>query len=210
VQAYSWDSLGFFWSDHYTVFCKPFYDRMTLGEQIDKYANDKHEQKVMENFHLNRGQIMFHETRHYKNLVSSPRTDDYAYQAQPVWDLAKYKGTNWAYVNADSYALDAVAIYVQQHYKSSMSPVPWLELGNMDAEAAAATSQPPADNAQTKTFAGKPEGWTGPLPDTDNPDLAVWEEVKGDNTPPSPPPPPTLRPRRHFGYSYATSYGGHS
>jgi hypothetical protein len=92
VQAYSWDSLGIIWSDHYTVFCQPFYDdRETLGEQIAKYVNNEHQQKVMENFHLNRGQIMFHEVWHYKGLVSSPRTDDYAYQAQPVWDLAKKK-----------------------------------------------------------------------------------------------------------------------
>jgi hypothetical protein len=150
---------------------------MTLADQMSKYANNPYEQKVMENFHLNRGQIMFHETWHYKNLVSSPRTSDYAYQAQPVWDLAKDKGTNWAYVNADSYALDAVAIYVQQYYKSSMSPVPWRELKNFDSAAAAATSEPPADNAQAKTFDTTPSNWNGPLPDTDSPDPTVWEEV---------------------------------
>jgi hypothetical protein len=37
--------------------------------------------------------------------------EDFAYRAQGNWDLAK-KGTNWAYVNAHSYAMDAVAIYV--------------------------------------------------------------------------------------------------
>lgn len=106
------------------MFCDPFYDRSTLGDQMTEYANDKNQQKVMKNFHLSRGQIMFHETWHYRTLVSSPRTSDYAYQAQPVWDLAKNKGTSWTYVNADSYTLDAVAIYFQQYYKSSMSPVP--------------------------------------------------------------------------------------
>lgn len=45
----------------------------------------------MENFYLSRGQIMFHEVLHYKNLVSSPRTDDYAYQAQPVRTWPKTK-----------------------------------------------------------------------------------------------------------------------
>ncbi|TVY87169.1 hypothetical protein LAWI1_G007467, partial [Lachnellula willkommii] len=149
VQAYSWDSIGTFWSNHYTVFCQPFYDRQNLGDQIAKYANNVQQQKVMENFQLSRGQIMFHEVWHYKDLVSSPRTNDYAYQAQSVWDLAKDKGrgTSWSYVNADSYALDGVAIYVQQHYKSSMSPVPWRELANLDVTAAAAVSQPPADTA---------------------------------------------------------------
>lgn len=36
VQAYSWDSPGFFWSNYYTVFCDPFYDRLTLGDLITK------------------------------------------------------------------------------------------------------------------------------------------------------------------------------
>ena len=188
VQAYSWDSPGLFWSNHYTVFCDPFYDRSTLGDQIAKYANNKNEQKVMENFHLSRGQIMFHETWHYKTLVSSPRTDDYAYQAQGVWDLAKNKGTSYAYVNADSYALDAVAIYVQQHYKSSMSPVPWRELAKLDAEAAGATSQPADDNAKAVTFTDKPPGWAEPLSDTDSPDPSVWEEVHDDGSTSSPEP----------------------
>jgi hypothetical protein len=89
--------------------------------------------------------------------------------------------------NTDSYALDAVAIYVQQYYKNSMSPVPYKYLASIDAEAAAATSKPPEDNAQTKTFTGLPDGWAGPLPDTDNPDPAVWEEITDDKAPPPPP-----------------------
>ncbi|KAI9764588.1 MAG: hypothetical protein M1840_008317 [Geoglossum simile] len=178
VQAYSWDHSGWIWSNHYIVFCNPFYNRQTLGEQVNKHAGDQRQQKIMENFHISRGGIMFHETWHFKDLVSSPRTSDYAYQAQPTWDLAKNKGTNWAYVNADSYALDAVAIYVQQHYKSSMSPVPWRELAKLDPEAAAGTSEPPADNARAISLAGPPSGWTGPLPNTDNPNPAEWREVK--------------------------------
>ena len=183
VQAYSWDEGGIFWSNHYTVFCDPFYERMSLEDNMKKYANDTHEQKVMENFHLNRAQIMFHETWHYKILVSDPRAEDYAYQAQAVWDLAKNpkKGTNWAYVNADSYALDGVAIYVQQYYKSSMSPVPFRELKNYDAEAAGAVSAPPADNAIARTFDATPSGWVGLLSNTEQPDMSVWEEVKDDN-----------------------------
>lgn len=131
----------------------------------------------MEIFQLSRGQIMFRETWHYKNLVSSPRTGDYAYQARSVWDMAKKRGTSWSYVNADSYALDAVAIYVQQYYKSSMSPVPWRELSELDADAEAATSQPPDENAKAVTFTDKPPGWVGPISNTNTPDMSVWEEV---------------------------------
>ena len=183
TQAYSWDEEGLFWSNHYTVFCDKFYERKTLADQIKKHANNKHEQKVMENFHLNRGQIMFHETWHYQYLVSDPRAKDYAYQAQAVWDLAKNpkKGTNWAYVNADSYALDGVAIYVQQHYKSSMSPVPFRELKNFDAEAAAAVSAPAPDDATAKTFDGRPPNWVGPSSTSEQPDLSIWEQVNDDS-----------------------------
>lgn len=70
---------------------------------MTKHANDKNQQKVIGNFHLSRGQIVFQETWHYKTLVSILRTDDHAYQAQPVRDLAKNKGTSWTFVNADSY-----------------------------------------------------------------------------------------------------------
>ena len=194
VQAYSWDEEGLFWSNHYTVFCDPFFDRMSLDDQMKKYANDKHEQKVMENFHLSRAQIMFHETWHYKYLVSDPRAKHYAYQAQKVWNQAKdpTKGTNWAYVNADSYALDGVAIYVQQYYKSSMPPVPFHELKNFDADAASAVSAPPTDNAIAKSFDATPPGWVGPLSSTEQADLSVWEAFEDNNQlaerPPAPGP----------------------
>lgn len=55
-----------------------------------------------------------------EGLVSLPRTDDYAYRAQGANDLAKDKGTWWATENADSYHLDAMAIYVQQQYRRSV------------------------------------------------------------------------------------------
>lgn len=70
---------------------------------MTKYANDKNQQKVIGNFQLSRSQIMFQKTWHYKTLVSSPA----------CLELAKNKGTSWAFENADSYAPDAVAIYIQ-------------------------------------------------------------------------------------------------
>ena len=181
VQAYSWDEPGRFWSNHHTVFCDAFFERATLAEKIEQYANDKHGQKVMENFHLTRAQIMFHETWHYRGMVSDPRAEDYAYQAQAVWDLAKdpKKGTKWAYVNAGSYALDAVAIYVQQYYKSSISPVPFRVLSRFDPKAAAALSAPAPDNATAKTFDARPPNWVGPSSSIiEKPDLSIWEPVK--------------------------------
>lgn len=190
VQAYSWDEIGHDWSKHYTVFCDPFFDRMSLDDNMKKYADNKHEQKVMENFQLNRAQIMFHETWHYSHMVSEPRAKDYAYKAQQVWEMAEdpKKGTNWASVNADSYALDGLAIYVQQYYKSSMSPVPFSQLQHYNLDAyKAVSSAPPADNAIARTFDARPLGWVGPFSDTEEADTLVWEEVRKDPPPPRKP-----------------------
>lgn len=59
---------------------------------------------------------MLHEIWHLKDLISKPQTKDYVYEAQNCWNLAKDKGTWWATENADSYTMDALAIYVQQHF----------------------------------------------------------------------------------------------
>lgn len=158
---------------------------MSLYEQLAKYSYEPYQQLVMESFQLNRAQIMFHETMHYKYLVSHPRTSNYAYQAQPVWDLAAEKGTDWAYVNADSYAMDAMAMYVQRYYHTSMPPVPFRELAKIDPQAFSATSEPPDDDAISLIITDQPLGWNGPISNTTTPDLSVWEELTHDAQLPS-------------------------
>lgn len=175
--AYSWDSRGIFWSNHYTVFCDLSYGRSTMDDLLAKYQDNEYKQKVMEKFHISTGQMMLHEIWHYEELVSSPRTSDDAYQALDVWNLAKDRGTSWAYVNADSHALDAIAIYVQQYFKSSMSPVSWRKLHEFDAAAAYAVLEPPSDDAVVKTFNQTPPGWNGPLVLDDQPDLSFWTKL---------------------------------
>ena len=158
---------------------------------MKKYQNDQHKQKIMENFQLSHAEIMLHEIYHYHVLVTSPRAKDYAYQAQSVWDQAKdpKRGTNYAYVNADSYALDAVAIYVQQYYKRSMSPIPFHELAKIDPEAAAelAIAPPVPDNATDIALDAPPPNFKGPPVTPGNPDLSLWEEIT-DNDSASPTP----------------------
>ncbi|KUJ22302.1 uncharacterized protein LY89DRAFT_293192 [Mollisia scopiformis] len=122
--AYSWSTTWIsLWRNHYTVFCNIALKFETLSKQIGRAAWSIDQQRIMENFQTNAGQVMFHEIWHY-TMVSQPRTDDYAYRAEEVWDLALKQGTDYSYVNADSYALDAIAIYVQQYFSNSMSPVP--------------------------------------------------------------------------------------
>jgi hypothetical protein len=71
----------------------------------------------MENYDWSRDSILFHETWHWSPLVSKPQAVDHAYAPQDSWNLAKKEGSDKAYVNADSYTLDAVAILVHQHFK---------------------------------------------------------------------------------------------
>ncbi|EPE35762.1 Metalloproteases (zincins), catalytic [Glarea lozoyensis ATCC 20868] len=177
TYAYSWDGPE---NRHHTVFCPAFHKRPTLADQITKHANDVDEQKVIENFQLSRGQIMFHEIWHY-GFVSYPRAGDYAYLAEEVWALSHVdKGTLWAYINADSYALDAVAIYVHQHYNSSMPPVPFDVLRGIDSAATAGMTPPQKENAEAKTLADKsPPGWVTPNP-------SIWLELDSEN-PAAPP-----------------------
>jgi hypothetical protein len=79
---------------------------------------------IIENFQGTTAMTMFHEVYHYKDLVSRPRTDDFAYHATETYNLAKQEGTRVAYVNAESYAFDALAIYLQQRFNTKYPPAP--------------------------------------------------------------------------------------
>ena len=79
---------------------------------------------------------MYHESWHYGG-VSRPRTLDYCYGLQDCWNMAREKGTGWAYVNAESYALDAVASYVKLKFNLDMAPVPEEQLAAQKELAAA-------------------------------------------------------------------------
>jgi len=48
--AYSWDSIGTFWSNHYTAFCDKFYNSDSLANQIEEVGSNTQAQKIMENF----------------------------------------------------------------------------------------------------------------------------------------------------------------
>jgi hypothetical protein len=61
--------------------------------------------------------------------VGNPTIRDDKYHAQKCYDLANDHGTRRASRNADSYTLDALAIYVQQHWQTHIPPAPeeWIE-----------------------------------------------------------------------------------
>ena len=83
-------------------------------------------------------------------------------------------------MNADSYALDGLAIYVQQHYKSSMPPVPYDELAKLDAAAHKAVKKPASVSAKAKTFGDKlPPGWKAPATAVQG--NAPWVQLNADS-----------------------------
>jgi hypothetical protein len=117
TTAYTWSDPGWFWSNHYTVFCGPFFGLPSVSTLITRYQGQPHAQKVMDFFEDSRGGTIYHEIFH-TTMITNPLAVDLSYGAKECWKLAKEEGTKDATINADSYHLDAMAIYVQQTYKS--------------------------------------------------------------------------------------------
>ena len=125
IAAYA-DQNRLFWKNHYTVFCPLFFQQDSMSKSMDNVRSDPREQEIMDNYWGNQGYTFFHETYHYGGSVSDPRTGDYCYKAEACWEMAAdtSKSTGWAMVNADSYTLEATAIYMQQYFKTPRPAVP--------------------------------------------------------------------------------------
>lgn len=122
-------------SKHHTVWCEEFFKRETLGEQVARYDQNKPEQHVIDNFEENTAVTMFHETFHFPYLISWPRVKDYTDDSDSAYQMAEVLGTQKAYRNAHSYAMDGLAIYIQQRFQLDSPPAPrWVIEG----------TQPPA------------------------------------------------------------------
>ncbi|EPE25506.1 Metalloproteases (zincins), catalytic [Glarea lozoyensis ATCC 20868] len=109
---------------YHTVWCPLFFEQETLENQITRTKNNIADQVILDNFELNSAVTMYHETFHYDNLVGYPSIKDTVFYADQCYQLAKVIGTEKAYVNADSYTVDALAIYIQQKFQLSSPPLP--------------------------------------------------------------------------------------
>jgi hypothetical protein len=104
-----------------SLFCPLFFELEALTLLIDRYKDDKNGQLDMHNFESNTAHTMLHEIYHYELVaLGRPQIIDYATGTDKNYALARVNGTGVAYVNADSYAFDALAIYLHQTFKSSM------------------------------------------------------------------------------------------
>lgn len=90
----------------------------------------------------------------------NPRTGDYAYKAEGCWNLSRDSSTYYAGFNADSYAMDATAIYVQQYYSLDSPPVPRRYLAKGSGDPGASPNGDGGGEFGGKVFAGAPPGCT--------------------------------------------------
>lgn len=194
VIAYTWDDLGWFWSNHYVVLCPLFFGlekSNDLSQQIEAANGRPWKQSVIDNFIDSPGATYFHETYHWGDTVSVPKTNSPAkdhpevYPPQDVYDLARNKNTDEASLNAESYTLAATAMYIQQVFHLNDPPTP--------KAVASADIQSQNANISTIKYEARgldqpPDGWTPPIPnstfntqstDLPKPDPNLWTQVGG-------------------------------
>jgi hypothetical protein len=101
-----------------------------LEELIEKYKDKPNENIMLEHFDMTGALTLLHETYHFAVVdLRDPATTDYESTAEDCWFLARDVGTIKTYANAESYALDAFVIYLQQTFKSSNIALPLVARG---------------------------------------------------------------------------------
>ena len=176
------------------MFCPLYFELDGLQERLKKLEEDgpipkKGPMLVMENYLNTKADRMLAAVWKYFDTISNPWIRwDYAKGAQESWDLAKDKGTAKAYINADNYVCDAMAILMQQKYSLAMSPIPRKELAALRPDITGQLTQSQAgsqeDNVTTQFLDGNPQGWTDPSADDKDPHPSGWEQLATDESAP--------------------------
>lgn len=126
ILAYEEDSS--ITSNFYITFCPPFYTQYgwltPLSTILQQIRRGQFNKGVINPLGLAQAGTMLHEMFHMGNIVSQPRTNDLAYGAEDVWNLAKTGGAAKAYNNADSFTFAALAVFAQQQFGLADPPVP--------------------------------------------------------------------------------------
>ncbi|EPE28892.1 Metalloproteases (zincins), catalytic [Glarea lozoyensis ATCC 20868] len=111
---------------HHTVFCDRFFWQPGLQSTVDRLkTKPMRDQLIIDNAVGVSAVTMLHEIYHYRDMIVYPSTTDYAYGALKCHELATKAGggTELAYRNAESYAIDALAIYLQQTLQLGFPPI---------------------------------------------------------------------------------------
>jgi hypothetical protein len=129
VTSNSREGWSTFKNSHTTIWCPDFFNIAPLKQQTDLYFFDARNQTIIDNFDKNCGTVMLHEIWKYEHLVCDPRTNQdklfiQENRAEQIWELARLSGTRSAYITADSYTMDALAVYLQQLFSSTIPALP--------------------------------------------------------------------------------------
>lgn len=128
IVAYENEDL--FFNNWYITMCPSFYDSryiIPLDDLIETFKKEFIDPNVMENWDLGPGSsaaLLYHETMHLSQLVTSPQAEDKAYGAKGVYELARQSNTDYAVYNADSWKMAATAIFAQQTFNLASPPHP--------------------------------------------------------------------------------------
>jgi hypothetical protein len=111
---------------HYqsTAFCPIFFEEDILEEFVEMFGGHPDKETRIDLYEETTAVTMLHEIYHYNFVVSNNPILDITTNAEDNYRLAREKGTKETYLNADSYAIDALVIYLQQRFKSSTPALP--------------------------------------------------------------------------------------
>jgi hypothetical protein len=151
--AYAFNDIGLIWQAHYVVFCPQFFSNQltSLATKVLTAQGDIYMQETIDYWRPIRARTMFHETYHWEYTVSEPLAIDYAYDPQAIVDLA-ISDEEEAAENAESFALAAMAIYLQKTFNLPEPPKPKGSRGTIAGA-----------NLREVHLASPPPGWKRPV-----------------------------------------------
>ena len=127
TTAWTFDERESKRTTHYVVLCPTFFDnaRMaSLAQRVEEARNKPDLQTSMEPWRSVRARVLFHETYYWGETVSKPKCDlrPQKHRAQDVVRLAKEQNIATVKLNAESWTLAAMAIYLQETFNLAQPP----------------------------------------------------------------------------------------
>ncbi len=141
------------WQAHYVVFCEQFFgnELTSLATKVETAQGDIYMQSTIDYWRPIRARTMFHESYHWETTVSVPLTIDFTYDPKEITDLA-VNDEEEAVENTESWALAAMAIYLQKTFHLDKPPKPKGTTGTIAGA-----------KLHEKRLAAPPPGWKRPV-----------------------------------------------
>jgi hypothetical protein len=72
THAGTWNNPGYYWTDHYMVFCPGFFTSPRMSDDIAKAKDGTYDTRTIDNFQRSKGATFFHESFHLDYTVGKP------------------------------------------------------------------------------------------------------------------------------------------